>query len=115
MQIIFLKRVLCILFLAVFLLFHTGRVLLYLECEVSNTISAASCDCAKILAGTGAEDTTIPMNTHAGHKHLPEEFDQAPAAATLIAALQANVRHTAYAGLLPCGYHPETFHPPLMA
>lgn len=52
-------------------------MLLYLECRFSNSITTSSCDCNQILAG--AKDKiadAIPVNQHANHKHLPEEFEK---------------------------------------
>ena len=110
----FLKKLIPILLLFVFFLYHGGRILLYLECRFSNSITTASCDCARILADTkpaGPADV-IPVNNHANHKHLPEEFESNTANLShTIAATHTKAQHGNII-FIATGFMSEVFHPP---
>lgn len=90
-------------------------MLLYLECRFSNSITTTSCDCNKIL--TGEKDKTadaIPVNTHANHKHLPEEFEKEEMKRQKENSSSHINNNSFYTTLTPQGFTSDVFHPPLV-
>jgi hypothetical protein len=108
-----LKKLLHISLLLVFILFQGGRVLMYLECRFTNTITTPNCDCVQILADAKPGADAIPASNHASHKHLPEEFEM----------LTTNLQHTCaplntantptQTDDVPAGVRTDIFHPPI--
>jgi hypothetical protein len=87
---------------------------MYLECRFSNTITTPNCDCVQILADAKPGVDAIPANTHANHKHLPDEFEMLAVNLhhTTIAPNTANI--TSLTGDIPSGVRADIFHPPLL-
>ncbi|HYF29792.1 MAG TPA: hypothetical protein VD993_01615 [Chitinophagaceae bacterium] len=111
-----MKKGISILLLATFFLFQTGRILLYFECRFSNSITTSSCDCAQILTDNkqAPPNEAAPVSNHAGHRHLPEEFEKgnslkAPIVYTTITRIQAVYIHRT-----GDDYSSDIFHPPLI-
>lgn len=102
------------MFIFTFLLFQGGRVIMYLECRFTNTITKPNCDCVQILADAKPGVDAIPASGHANHKHLLEEFE----------LLTANLHHTevsAHIAKAPMhkdailkGAPAAIFHPPIL-
>jgi hypothetical protein len=87
-------------------------MLLYLECRFSNSITTASCDCNQLLAGEKKTADTVPVNTHANHKHLPEEFEKEEMKVSASLRIHLN-NNSFYLTLSPRDFITEIFHPPL--
>ncbi|HYE53336.1 MAG TPA: hypothetical protein VD996_00780 [Chitinophagaceae bacterium] len=110
-----MKKTFSIVLLLVFFLFHTGRILLYFECKLSNSITTSSCDCNQLLTGDSAATAaaTIPINSHANHKHLPEEFELCIIIPAYKAAPAKTTAHNLYVDIRLSGFTPDIFRPPL--
>ncbi|HEY0677382.1 MAG TPA: hypothetical protein VGD17_03810 [Chitinophagaceae bacterium] len=90
-------------------------MLLYLECRFSNSITTSSCDCAQILTDVkpGAITDMLPVNNHANHKHLPEEYEYSAQTITAI-SLKVTVQFTPIQkNKIATGFPSSIFHPPL--
>ena len=87
---------------------------MYLECRFSNTITTPNCDCVQILADAKPGVDAIPTNSHANHKHLPDEFEMFTVSIhhTTVAPNTANIISST--GDIPAGVHGDIFHPPLL-
>lgn len=90
-------------------------MLLYLECRFSNSITTTSCDCNQILVGDANKTTAdvIPINTHANHKHLPEEFEKEEMKTRKENSLSNIDNNSFYITLTPQDFISDIFHPPL--
>ena len=107
-----MKKIIPILLLLVFFLFQGGRIILYFECRIANTITSPSCDCVKILADAKPGFETIPNSNHANHKHLTEEFELiATNLPDNTASLNSDIC-TDLTMFIPTGALADIFHPP---
>jgi hypothetical protein len=111
-----LRKLLSISLLFVFLFFQTGRILLYLECRFSNSITTTSCDCGQILAGDNSRqaDGALPANSsHASHKHLPEEFETPATLHLSVPDLTDGLPPATAIHFNAPGHYSKVFHPPI--
>jgi len=97
----------------VFFLFQGGRILLYIECRLTGSITTPSCDCVKILADAKPGPETIPNGNHSSHKHLTEEFELLTTAFNDNIVLLSSPGHVACAASIPAGVSQDVFHPPI--
>jgi hypothetical protein len=88
-------------------------MLLYLECRFSNSITTSSCDCNKILVGEKNKTADTIPNSHANHKHLPEEFEKEEMKARKENSSLHIDNYSFYSILAPHDFVTDIFHPPL--
>jgi hypothetical protein len=87
---------------------------MYLECRFTNTITTPNCDCVQILADAKPGVDAIPANTHANHKHLPDEFEMFTASLRPAFAVLSTIHTTPYTVAVPQGISADIFRPPVL-
>ena len=56
------------------LLLQYSRQAAYLQCRISNSLAAIHCDCEKIIAGAGTDDSHESPLNNTPKLHLPDEM-----------------------------------------